>query len=64
MTESPGDGSGPTAAEIGRDQNDERERDATLAQTAREAAADMTTDLTVDHPDHQSPPPPPSPNQT
>jgi len=59
MTESPGDGSGPTGAEIGRDQNEEHDRDAALARTAREAAAAMTTDLTVDHPELE---PPPQPN--
>ena len=64
MTDSPGDGSGPTAAEIGRDQNEGHDRDASLARIAREAAAGMTTDLTVDHPELEPPPPPPQPNAT
>jgi hypothetical protein len=63
MTDSPSDGSGPTVAEIGRDQNDEYDRDADLARVAREAAAGLTTDLTVDHQELE-PPPPPQPNAT
>lgn len=64
MTDSPGDGSGPTASEIGRDQNEEHERDAALARIAREAAAGMTTDLTVEHPELEAPPAPRQPNAT
>jgi hypothetical protein len=63
MTDSAGDASGPTTAEIGRDQNEDHDRDAALARLAREAATGTTTDLTVDHPGLEPPPPPP-PNAT